>query len=502
MNELQNVSTEECVTDKKEENIPLKINFTIMDVFLSLASILVVFFSLKMIQTNAGGIWITLLTIVVCSVVYLYAKKKQLKITKVSYAYLLYNLLLGLSFSFFENTLFLGFNLIFLILSNIYWILTIGHSRKTSTLDNRILNNLLHSLFILPFKKVQETFSIYYFNKNKNIHYILLGVLISLPLLWVVINLLSSADKLFDSWVSTVTIRFSDNIYENLVLFLFSIPIGYYVFLFLYRNLMTEDLIIETKKIIKKPSAIFITILTIFIIIYLLFFISSMFSFFEFQKETITAEAISLYARDGFFQLVIVALINVGIFTVVRIFGDQDSFLIKILLSFIGSETLGLIFIAFGKMLLYISKFGLTLMRYNTSIFMLVLFLCITFFILGLWKQFNYVGYSIVAIAFTVLAVSYQNVGNFIVSHNYQQFKEQKIEELDVSVFYTLGIDAVPIAVQIYMETSNEKVKTDMEIYLNDMEMFIASDASHSISYSKKLATNQMNEFRKETNNE
>ena len=80
--------------------------FNSKDVLFSVLSIFFAFFTLKMMFSKTGGIWITVLACIFCLSIYAYAKTKRITISKSGYFYLLYNLLLDLSFSIFENKFF------------------------------------------------------------------------------------------------------------------------------------------------------------------------------------------------------------------------------------------------------------------------------------------------------------------------------------------------------------------------------------------------------------
>ncbi|GGD03884.1 DUF4153 domain-containing protein [Enterococcus wangshanyuanii] len=477
----------------KSSEKPVKsTQFNTKDLIFNLFSIAITFFTLKMFISEAGGIWVTLLTICFCVGVCVYAKIQKITMKKASYVYLLYNLLLGLSFAIFENTIFLGMNLFFLVLSCSYWIMTLGDARTTKTLDSHIIYDLFFGIVVRPFKNLSESFSVYSVarsdKKNKNVRYVVIGLMFSLPVLLLVITLLSSADALFGDWMFNILSYLSENLKSNILIFLFSIPLGYYLFLYVYRNMICLNKSSKTKKRFKGPDAMFITILTVFILVYLIFFVSTIMNFSAFLQKPITASTVSEYARTGFFQLVFVSLINIGIFTLIKIVGNEKNRGIIVLLSIIGVETLGLIFLGFAKMQLYISQFGLTLMRFNTSAFMLVLFICVCLFITALWKQFNYIRWVVVIIAFSFLGISYQNAGRFIASYNYKKYQQETLYEFDLSVFYSLGADVVPVALKMYQETEDETLKLELEKYFDYMEGQLVEHSNNQISVSRMKA--------------
>lgn len=211
------------------------------------------------------------------------------------------------------------------------------------------------------------------------------------------------------------------------------------------------------------------TVLVSFILLYLVFFATAILGYFDFRQEPFSSVAVSDYARTGFFQLSLVSLINVTMFLVIKSLSDNQK-IITLGLSMIGIETLGLIVLGFAKMQLYISSFGLTILRFNTSCFMIVLFICVCLFIVALWRPFHYIRITIIVVALSILGISFRNTGNDIAAFNIQKYQSGQIEELDIEVFYTIGIEAVPAVVEFYDQTKDSDLKELLDYeYLRPM---------------------------------
>lgn len=424
------------------------------------ACIFLGYLMIRAFMNGSGGIWVTLLTIVSCATVFTYAKVTNRQVKKNHYGYLVYSLLLGLSFSFLDNRVFLGLNLIFLLLSMNYWVLVLTGKRRVPYLSQFIISDIIIGTFKRPFQNLGSTFVFKESEqkKDKTIKNIGIGLLISLPIFIVVLLLLSKADSMFEQFLYSFTVTLSENMAERIVAFLFALPIGVYLFLFVYKNSLNEAEDEKRNRKRKGQPIILLTVLVSFILLYLVFFATAILGYFDFRQEPFSSMAVSDYARTGFFQLSLVSLINVTMFLVIKSLSDNQK-IITLGLSMIGIETLGLIVLGFAKMQLYISSFGLTILRFNTSCFMIVLFICVCLFIVALWRPFHYIRITIIVVALSILGISFRNTGNDIAAFNIQKYQSGQIEELDIEVFYTIGIEAVPAVVEFYDQTKDSDLK-------------------------------------------
>lgn len=428
------------------------------------ACIFLGYLMIRAFMYSGGGIWVTLLTLLSCSTVFFYAKGTNRELKRHHLGYLSYSLLLGLSFSFLDNKVFLGLNLIFLLLSMNYWVLVLTGKRKVPYLSQFFFSDMLLGTFKRPFQNLASTFVFKQSDqeKDKTIKNIGIGLLISLPLFIIVLLLLSKADSMFERFLHYFTVTLSENMAEQLVALLLAIPIGVYLFLFVYKNL-TEQMKPEKAKTkhIGAPT-ILMTVLISFIVLYLVFFATAIAGYFEFRQKVFSSGAVSDYARTGFFQLLVVSLINVTMFFVIKSLSD-DQKMMKLGLSMIGIETLGLIVLGFAKMQLYISSFGLTILRFNTSCFMVILFICVCLFIVALWRMFNYIRVTIILVALSILGISFRNTGNNIAAFNIEKYRSGQIQDLDIEVFYDVGIEAVPAVAKFYHQTTDINLKEAIE---------------------------------------
>ncbi|GFH42948.1 hypothetical protein Hs30E_14990 [Lactococcus hodotermopsidis] len=453
----------------------------------TLANILIAYLAIRLFMATSGGILLTILTVVFCASVLLYLKSKAIELSRTHVVYLIYVLLLAISIALQDNKMLQSVNIWMLALSLNYWLLVVVGARKNKQLDSHIFYDFLDGLFIRPvkFSKKKEIAgkkSSFLTIKTNNILKIFLGLVIAFPLLIFVLILLISADAIFEQMISVIFSFKFGNIWQDLVILLVAMPLGTYLALLVNKNIKAKRIEHRQIKPIADSMLVFLTILSIFILLYALFIVASIFSCLSLLTPNGNTEVVVAVARNGFFQLLVVTLINVMIFWFVKLFGENTK-QIRLALTLIGIETLGIIVSALIKMLFYILNYGLTILRFNTSVFMLILFVCVMIFTFSLWRTFNYTRLTVGVVAFCLLGLSFNNSGNMIANYNYQRYCTGKIDDFDVSILNKVGVEAVSTALEIYQKTDDDNLKNKIKMYL--------SQSQHAISKQKSMITLQ-----------
>jgi len=186
------------------------------------------------------------------------------------------------------------------------------------------------------------------------------------------------------------------------------------------------------------------------------------------------------YARNGFFELCTVSVINFFVLIAVSLWmrRDQTAELVvfKIANALLSLMTLVLIGTAMAKMLLYIDTYGLTLKRVLASWLMILLAIV---FLLIIVKQivprFKLISASAIALTVMVGILAFSNVGGRIADYNVDMYLKGKHADVDIQTLYRLGEPAVPAMVKLA-----EHIGADPEINYMQTTLQSRIDTLHS----------------------
>lgn len=286
---------------------------------------------------------------------------------------------------------------------------------------------------------------------------VLLGVLISVPLVAFLAALLSSADIIFENIISCIPDLFAgiriDEIIARSVwiaaVFVFSAA---YIFSLLEGKRPAPD---TWKSSFKGfEPVVFATVLIIVNALYI-FFVAIQFAYlfggikYELPPEFTYSE----YARRGFFELLVVSIINFCILSlsINSTKTDNAAFVIfhKILNSVLVACTAVILISAYYRMLLYEEAYGFTYLRVLTQAFMIFILVLLVIMAFKIWKTGTNIFklYVITAITAFVL-INYVNVDMIIVRNNIERFRQTG--SLDVQYISSLSYDAVPELAGLY----------------------------------------------------
>lgn len=220
--------------------------------------------------------------------------------------------------------------------------------------------------------------------KDAKVKNIVLGTLIGGILGLIILNLLTSADDYFNYFIKSITnyISFNPN---NLKIFIISFVILFSTLINIIKNKNTK--LSEIKKV-STDNTLIITILSMINFIFVLFIIaeiSKLTSNFLRLPEKYTY---SSYAREGFFQLLFVTIINFSIVIFIEYkakFNKNDK-LVKQLSYLLIAFSIILIFNSYYRMFLYIGNYGLTVLRTQVIIFLAMELILFTILIVKISK--------------------------------------------------------------------------------------------------------------------
>ena len=235
--------------------------------------------------------------------------------------------------------------------------------------------------------------------KGRNLVWIIGAVLLSLLLFSAAAHLLMQADSHFASSLRDVfdSLRLNE---ETLFYFVFSLPVGAYIYGLIGGSArMENDLIYRQKNAInhflsvirRVPASVWSIVIFLFSVLYIAFFALQTGYFLGAFTHTLPEGFIvSQYAREGFFELCRVLAINFALLWLVTRMSERDvksSLLLKISCLLLLLESLLFAVIAGSKILLYVSNFGWTPLRIQSLWLVGVLALACLFWAVNLLSE-------------------------------------------------------------------------------------------------------------------
>lgn len=365
--------------------------------------------------------------------------------------------LLLICFTLFDNTVLGVLDLVFLFFLAALQFMSMFGARDYAPLTKGLAFDFFNGFVARPVMNLDKLFVVTARGAkagkgNRLFVRILIGVVICVPLLAVILSLLASADKAFEDVLDNLTKYIGESFWEYLVKILLGIGLAIPLFgaLYAFRYKAKTGPLTMPELARKLDRVIAYTVLSIVCAVYV-FFLAVQFNYmFNAFRGLLPGDFIySEYARRGFFELVAIAVINLGLLSVFYIFsGRKEGRLpgaLKFFLILLSVITLVIIGSALSKMVMYMGVFGLTQLRLYTSWFMI---LTAVIFLAAVVKTLK-AGFRVVpfiAVFFTVwfLALNFAGTDRLIADYNIRQYETGKSGELDVAMFGSLSDAVVP----------------------------------------------------------
>lgn len=207
-------------------------------------------------------------------------------------------------------------------------------------------------------------------DKNDKVINIIFGTIIGVFISGLILVLLTSADAYFDKFLSSIV----TNINVDFNLWYVIKGIIYFVILFviginLFKN---KEIALKESKMSCVNKTVVTTMLFIVNFVFVLFLISEISKLCGNFLKVPKGYIYSSYAREGFFQLLFVTLINFGIilYLIYKTNLVKEDKKVKCLVLSLIAFSIFLIFNSYYRMFLYIGRFGFTNLRLQVILFL------------------------------------------------------------------------------------------------------------------------------------
>lgn len=432
----------------------------------------------------AIGFTISFLALFVVATLYLF--KKNIKVSKFTAFCGGASIICSLGISYFDS-IFTNLILLFLTIT-LFVLYTCGISGtfKNNEGSFKILFDAFFSFFIAPIKNAFKVFSSINIKSknNKNIIYVIAGILISIPVLGlVIIPLLVSSDDSFKNVVNEFINSFYF-VFSEFASYLFcTIILGaFFVFYFYVKK---EDYDTGSKATVKflfknkfsnKIIAIsFLGIISFVYIIYLYLKTTYFFSAFSGNLPNGYDYSVSKFARQGFYEMVVIAVINIVLVCLVNMFTkidlkEKSSKVLVVLECFISCFSILILITSTAKMVLNVKTFGLTKSRLFVFALLIILFAVLVTVVFHIIKpQKNYMQFLVVFCSVVLMMFSFCNADNLVAKYNVEMYKSGNLENIDINYLSNLKSSGVKYLIELTNPELENKIVDDSYdmIYIN-----------------------------------
>ena len=275
---------------------------------------------------------------------------------------------------------------------------------------------------------------------------VLLGLVIALPVLLIIVPLLVLSDAAFESMVNLLD-------FEHLSELIGAAVLGLGLFFLLF------GLLISLPRCEREPAErsarrgvepiIVITFLSAVALVYVLYLFSQLAYFFSAFRGLLPEDySVAEYARRGFFEMSLLCAINLFIIFLSHLLcrkrEGKAPLPVRLLCLFLCVFSLLLAATSLSKIVLYVSRFGMTRLRILTSIFTVLLVVIFLAVILRLFsRKTPYMKISLIAAFLLLLLTAYANVDRVIAAYNVGAYQSGKLSSIDMVTLENLDSNAV-----------------------------------------------------------
>ena len=332
---------------------------------------------------------------------------------------------------------------------------------------------------------------------------VFIGLIISTPLLIIVIALLAAADRVFQNLIANIlkplesigSIPFAQRL--GAVGIITMLLFGY---LAVVLKVRVEKASESVRKDIGSWDAIIVaTVLVMVNAVYILFCVIQFTYLFggEANIRSIPDYTYAEYARRGFFELIIVTVINLSILLIGLHFTKNDGKLdrlVRVLRCLLVLCTAIMLYSAHLRLKLYEEAYGYTYARIFAHTFIGFLFILFMLTLYKLWrKELSLVKAFAVAALLTYTVLNYVNVDAIIARNNVDRYF--KTDKIDLDYLQELSYDAIPELTRLRVAGDGAK---QIAVFLHDKETELRSESPwQSYNLSKLRAKRALSQIRR-----
>lgn len=293
--------------------------------------------------------------------------------------------------------------------------------------------------------------------------YVFFGLLITIPLLLVILALLTSADVVFKNlfismfdWINVPAV-----VVRIVLLTIFAFFFSYSMICVAVDKVAKEECTVKTQ----FEPVIAITFTSVLTVVYLVFCMIQISFLFIGGLTLPNGMTYAVYARQGYFQLLFVCIINLFlVLFCIRRFREHK--VLKGILLIISICTFIMMISSAYRMILYVSAYHLTFLRILVMWSLAVLAILLAGIVMSIFKkEFKLFRYCMIVVSISYLLLSFSHQDYWIARYN---ISAEGTEQSDLYYLNDLSADAASVIMEVYQ---SEPERYDMFIdYFYDIK--------------------------------
>ena len=448
-----------------------------------------------------GG-FLTILIMFVSGFVILRFKKRKLYPVCILSA--LSSLVIGSALLLTDTVFLINLSMAYCLASYSYFLYAALGNRIEEGFSDYIYIDFIKILFLLPFRSITAIFPALSNKATKKgsqlLGKILLGIGIGMIPTVLVFSFLAY-DSAFTEILGKIFSFDEEDVGRTMLSMVLALPLGMYSFglyasadrKFLQASMTAQRCKdgLQKAKILPQLTALVAVVPMVFL--YVVFFISQWQYYVSGFTGTLPQNfSYAEYARQGFFELCSVSVINLILIIAIAFFIKRNqknsSVILKIVAAVFCVCTLILISTAVAKLIMYIQFYGLTQKRIYAM--WLMVLIGIVFLVIALGQFLRKI--KVVATCLTVAillfaALSVCNVNAMCANYNAERYLSGSLETLDVAAMKELGDSAIPSLVKVAKALDPEKdasLKKEIDKFLDNKYAYFALHKFSVFSFS------------------
>ena len=455
------------------------------DLWLAGVTFVLGFLFMRWVFFTWQGWGVALYTGLFVAVVLFYLRQKGKRMAGEAWFWFAVLLLTALSFALWPGHGIFLWRCLLLFGAAIYWVRTVTGATLCGKTSDWLPLDLLRGIFYTPLINISAQYSTLAAASKKQkvaasgVWSVVLGVILAAVVISVVTPLLIRADAggfaLLLRSLQPYLARFGQNDPLLFVQIVLSIPAAAYIFGLLAGSIRDQRIDLHQAEnfvnaLRKLPAATAFTLLLLLNGLYTIFIISQLPYFFSAFHGAVPPgwESYAEFARRGFFELCVIAVINIvllaGVDLVAAVMNWRRE--LKVLCSLLAALTLILIATAFSKLALYISIFGLTTQRLLPGVFLILLAVVFIGVIVRQSRQFSIMRLTAFTGAALLCLLCVVNTDSFVAVYNAERYLSGTLEEFDPIVLYRAGTAGLSAALLLYEQSDNRQLRQELSHYL------------------------------------